>query len=152
MNIKQIALLTIAFASVTSGASAITIQSTEQELAQKFITEQLTVGDTVLYNGKICTVDNVYVRKNDDYYSVEFTLRTDVKFMDMVFGDKFFNIYVIKGTEPLYPTQEIKNPEAQNDTVHNVNVCSYTRMYGEKITLGIFLTFAGYIALMNATH
>ncbi len=152
MNIKQIALLTIVFASITSGASAITIQSTEQELAQKFITEKLTVGDTVLYNGKICTVDSFCVRKNDGYYSVNITLRTPFEFMDITFGDRFFKIYVTKGMEPMNPYYEVKNPSAQNNTIHKVRVCSYIRMHGEKIIFNTFFAVVAYIVLMNATH
>lgn len=149
MNIKQIATIAIAFACITNGISAAITQINEEQLAQAFIQEELTVGDIVLYDKHVYTVDQFQISENDNFYDVIFTLKKPVEFLSTTWGNEFVEISVTKGTEPLHPTWKIENEAARTNTVHDVSIYRYKRLNDGKIGVATIGSFLGYVLVAS---
>jgi len=125
MNTKHFLLLATAFTCATGGISAATTQMTEQEIAQAIINREISVNDSVLYDGAVYTVKQFDARTNDsnnNYQDISYTLEKPVKFLDIVWGQDIVSITVTDGNDPLQPYDKIRNADATTDNRYSVNV------------------------------
>ena len=155
MNTKQFLLLATALACATSGASAITTEMDETEIAKAIKNKKIVAGTVVLYKGDVYTVGNFDVTTNKDAYThITYKLTTPFTFFGIELGEKVVSVTVIEGTEPLYPYQEVRNENATNDTRYKVHTYQKIKFNDEllgKFLCGYVITVIGLCTYM-ATH
>lgn len=150
MNSKQFLFLVVACASITTSMSAAVItQATEEEIAQAIMDREVAINDDVLYDGAVYTIAEFDVTTNGDYQRVTYKLEKPVEFINIVWAKDVVSVTVTDGTEPLYPTQKVKNDQATNDTRYVVDIYRY-RTYTDNyhnltnsIAGGTMLAFVG---------
>jgi hypothetical protein len=124
MNSKQITLLATAFACITNSMSAATVE----EIAQDIKNRKITINDTVLYDGTNYRLSQFEVVTNGMYEYIDFTLKKPSRtagFIGLIDGEFVVKVSLKGSIKPLYPSEEIKNEAASNDTVYSIDISNY---------------------------